>query len=163
MNRQELKDQSYIRSIRNIAELSKDENTKVGAKIIAYDGSPVSEGYNGGSRHIDDEFIPYTREERQLTDDLSSNKYPFMLHAELNAILHARDRNDLIGATIYVTHLPCPTCANVISQMGIKRVVIPENSIARLTGEHEQKLTNYIFAKSQILLHIVKEKDNGSN
>lgn len=50
------------------------------------------------------------------------NKTPFMLHAEMNAILTVDDRARLEGATIYVTHVPCDVCAKLIAQTGITTV-----------------------------------------
>ena len=49
-------------------------------------------------------------------------KGPFMLHAEMNAILTTDDRKRLQGATIYVTHVPCDVCAKLIAQTGITTV-----------------------------------------
>ena len=49
-------------------------------------------------------------------------KYKYIIHAETNAILTAG--RDLVGCTIYTyPFLPCPNCASVIMQSGIKRVV----------------------------------------
>jgi dCMP deaminase len=46
------------------------------------------------------------------------------LHAEQNAILQAAFHGVSInGAEIYVTHRPCITCAKMIVNAGIKRVV----------------------------------------
>lgn len=48
-------------------------------------------------------------------------KYPYVVHAELNAILNARGI-DLSGATIYVSLFPCHECAKAIIQSGIKTI-----------------------------------------
>lgn len=156
--RQLQKDIIYLDAAFNIAKLSKDENTQVGAKIIAADGSPVSEGRNGPSRNMPPRSVPLSREVKKLKSygdhgdniELESNKYPFMLHAEENAILFTQDRKTLEGATIYVTHMPCPMCANKISQVGIKRVVCPIGSVANMTGRKENDITKYIFHYSEI-------------
>lgn len=48
----------------------------------------------------------------------------FTLHAEQNAILKAAKLGISINnATLYVTMAPCKTCAKLIAQAGIKRVV----------------------------------------
>ena len=49
-------------------------------------------------------------------------KYPYICHAELNAILNSISR-DLKGAVIYVALFPCNECAKAIIQSGIKEVV----------------------------------------
>mgnify|MGYP000862543930 CR=1 FL=1 len=52
------------------------------------------------------------------------------LHAERNAIASCKSKDDLIGATLYVTLEPCchygktPPCTEAILQSGIKEVVI---------------------------------------
>jgi dCMP deaminase len=45
-------------------------------------------------------------------------------HAEDNAITRARPE-DLLGATLYVTRAPCPSCQTLIKAAGIARVVTP--------------------------------------
>ena len=62
----------------------------------------------------DDEF-PWDREGEQT-------KYPYVVHAELNAILNANGR-DLRGSRIYVALFPCNECAKAIIQSGVKEVV----------------------------------------
>ncbi|HLO03898.1 MAG TPA: cytidine/deoxycytidylate deaminase family protein [Symbiobacteriaceae bacterium] len=45
-------------------------------------------------------------------------------HAEINAIMQAVQRGiDLKGATVYLTHSPCPDCARALIREGIERVV----------------------------------------
>ena len=48
-------------------------------------------------------------------------KYPYVVHAELNAILNANGR-DLRGSRIYVALFPCNECAKAIIQSGIREV-----------------------------------------
>lgn len=47
------------------------------------------------------------------------------VHAEANALLHA-DREDLVGATLYITRAPCAGCTKLIEAAGIKKVIWPE-------------------------------------
>jgi len=46
------------------------------------------------------------------------------VHAEANALLYC-DREDLIGATLYITRAPCYACSKLIDGAGIARVVHP--------------------------------------
>ena len=62
----------------------------------------------------DDEF-PWDREGEE-------NKYPYVVHAELNAILNANGR-DLRGSRLYVALFPCNECAKAIIQSGVREVV----------------------------------------
>ena len=95
---------------------SKDPNTKVGACIVSMDKKVLSVGYNGMPIGIDDKKIPWGREGEEL-----DTKYPYVCHAELNAILNS-DRN-LHNSRIYVTLFPCNECAKAIIQSGIKEVI----------------------------------------
>lgn len=51
-------------------------------------------------------------------------------HAEINALGSVKNREDLVGATVYVTLEPCshhgktPPCANALAALPIKRVVV---------------------------------------
>lgn len=49
------------------------------------------------------------------------------LHAELNAVLYA-NREDLDGATLYVTRAPCHGCSRVIRGTRIARIVYINDS-----------------------------------
>ena len=99
------------------AQRSKDPNTQVGACIINSEKKIVGVGYNGFPTGCSDEKLPWNRE-----GDFLKTKYPYICHAELNAILNSISR-DLKGSTIYVALFPCNECAKAIIQSGIKEVV----------------------------------------
>ena len=96
---------------------SKDPSTQVGACIVDGDNRILSTGYNGFPYGCSDDEFPWDR-----TGERNDTKYPFVVHAELNAILNARGKN-LSGAKIYVDLFPCNECAKAIIQSGIKEVV----------------------------------------
>ena len=48
-------------------------------------------------------------------------KYPYVVHAELNAVLNANGR-DPRGSKLYVALFPCNECAKAIIQSGVKEV-----------------------------------------
>ena len=52
----------------------------------------------------------------------NDTKYPYVVHAELNAILNAAGRS-LAGSRIYVSLFPCNECAKAIIQTGISEVI----------------------------------------
>lgn len=105
--------EEYFMTLALVASMkSKDESTQVGAVIIDNNTKKmISSGYNGFPRYVDDDKIPQTRPE----------KYFYVVHAELNAILHAERR--LTGCTLYVTTFPCSECMKAVIQTGIKAVV----------------------------------------
>ena len=97
---------------------SKDPNTQVGACIVNDDNRIVSVGYNGFPRGCSDEDFPWERK----ADNQNDTKYPFVCHAELNAILNSNGIG-VKGSRIYVALFPCNECAKAIIQAGIKTVV----------------------------------------
>lgn len=99
---------------------SRDPNTQVGA-CIARDKRIISTGYNGLPRTCDDDGLPMAREGSWL-----NTKYPYVVHAEMNAILNATT-TDLRGCEIYVTLFPCCECAKAILQSGITKVYYLED------------------------------------
>lgn len=98
------------------ARRSKDPSTQVGAAIVSPDRKVVGIGYNGFPIGCSDDDFPWERE-----GSFQETKYPFVVHAELNAILNST--RDLHGCTIYVSLFPCNECAKAIIQSGIKKIV----------------------------------------
>lgn len=109
-------DLRFLEMAKLVASWSKDPSTKCGAVIVRPDKSVASVGYNGFPRGVDD------------SDELYNNrpeKYGRVVHAEVNAVLAAKEPLD--GCTMY-TYPPfiapsCDRCTTVIIQSGIKRVV----------------------------------------
>ena len=97
------------------ARRSKDPNTQVGACMVSPDNTIISTGYNGLPNGCSDDEYPWAREGEQT-------KYPYVVHAELNAILNANGR-DLRGSRLYVALFPCNECAKAIIQSGVKEVL----------------------------------------
>jgi len=107
---------------------SKDPNTQVGACIVDGENRILSTGYNGFPSGCSDDEYPWDRE-----GEFGCTKYPFVVHAELNAILNARGKN-LTGAKIYVALFPCNECAKAIIQSGIKEIVYLSDKYANTEG-----------------------------
>lgn len=99
------------------AQRSKDPNTQVGACIVDGENRILSTGYNGFPKGCSDDEFPWNRDAAQ-----GETKYPFVVHAELNAILNNRGKT-LAGAKLYVSLFPCNECAKAIIQAGICEVV----------------------------------------
>lgn len=105
----------YIRMARIWAENSYCKRRQVGALLVK-DKMIISDGYNGTPSGFEN-----------VCEDDSNKTYPYVLHAEANAITKvARSNNSSDGATLYVTASPCIECAKLIIQSGIKRVVYSE-------------------------------------
>ncbi len=110
---------------------SKDPNTQVGACIVSPDQIILSTGYNGFPAGCSDEEFPWCREGAET-------KYPYVVHAELNAILNSNGKS-LQGASIYVALFPCNECAKAIIQSGIKEVVYLSDKYAETDSTKASK------------------------
>lgn len=114
------------------AERSKDPNTQVGACIVNKAHKIVSVGYNGMPTGVDDADMPWGRE-----GDFLDTKYPYVCHAELNAILNSIA--DMHDCTLYVSLFPCNECAKAVIQSGIKEVVYADDKYADTDGTKASK------------------------
>ena len=94
---------------------SKDPNSQVGACIVDDNKRIVGIGYNGFPNGCSDDNLPWDRE-----GDFLNVKYPYVVHAELNAILNSTTKLD--RCSIYVYLFPCNECAKAIIQSGIKNI-----------------------------------------
>lgn len=124
------------------AQRSKDPNTKVGACIVNSDKKIVGIGYNGMPTGCFDYDMPWER----TGDTVLDTKYPFVCHAELNAILNSA-QTSLRNCTLYATLFPCNECAKAIIQSGIKRVVYYDNKYA---DTESAKASCILFEKCDI-------------
>ena len=112
--------EEYFMAIAKLSGMrSKDPSTQVGACIVSNDNRILSIGYNGAPNGFDDEKFPWAREGENL-----DTKYPYVCHAEMNAILNYRGtKKEFENAKIYVDLFPCNECAKLIIQSGIKEVI----------------------------------------
>ena len=105
----------FLEFAHKISERSIDAQTHCGCVIVDKHRHIIGTGYNSFIAGIDDSVLPNTRPE----------KYPFMIHAELNAILNcSKPPSD---ATAYVTGHPCPHCYQCLWQVGIRCIVYNTN------------------------------------
>ena len=98
------------------ARRSKDPSTQVGACIVNDKNKIVGAGYNGLPIGCDDDEFPWEKQ-----GDFLNTKYPYICHAELNAILNNIGM-DLRGCKIYTALFPCNECTKAIIQSGIIEV-----------------------------------------
>ena len=124
-------DEYFMGVAKLAAHRSKDPSTQVGACIVSQDNIIISTGYNGMPKGCSDDEFPWDREGEQT-------KYPFVVHAELNAILNANGR-DLRGSRVYVALFPCNECAKAIIQSGVKEVVYLSDKYANTPGVQASK------------------------
>jgi dCMP deaminase len=99
------------------AKRSKDPSTQVGACIVSEKNKIVGAGYNGLPMGCDDDDFPWEK-----NGEFLDTKYPYICHAELNAILNNIGM-DLKGCKIYTALFPCNECSKAIIQSGITEVI----------------------------------------
>ena len=141
------------------ARRSKDPNTQVGACVVSPDNIIISTGYNGMPKGCSDDEFPWGREGAET-------KYPYVVHAELNAILNANGR-DLRGSRLYVALFPCNECAKAIIQSGVQEVIYLSDKYAdtaliqaskRMLQAAGVKFTRMHTDRQEIVLSYVPEE-----
>lgn len=122
------------------AQMSKDPKTRVGA-VIVQDKRIKSTGFNGAPQSFPDELVPWNSTD---SDQLIDQKNTYMCHAELNAVLNYDGKiSDLRNASVYVTVSPCHSCACMLAQVGIKRIIYKE----KYRRKNETDAAEYILDK----------------
>ena len=97
-----------------VAQLSKDPRTKVGAVILDHNNRVRAIGYNNFPRNVDDDPGRYADRDIKLR---------LVAHAEANAIANAAAVGTALeGCGMVVTKFPCHECAKMIINAGIKRI-----------------------------------------
>lgn len=117
---------TYIGMAHMLARRSHDSQTQCGCIITTADHKPLGMGYNGFPAGIPDNFLPNTRPE----------KYPWMIHAELNAILNCTGKPK--GGIAFVTGHPCLHCLMCLCQVGITNVIYDVNHSIHMINEQEE-------------------------
>ncbi len=134
-----------------IAKRSKDPSTQVGACIVGSDHRILSLGYNGAPNGFLDAEFPWNREGNKL-----DTKYPYVVHAERNAILNFRgNKKDLEGSKLYVSLFPCNECAKEIIQTGINEVIYDYDKYADLD---EYKAAKLMFDKCKVKYRCITDE-----
>ncbi len=135
-------DDRFLQLAKQVGSWSKDPSTQAGAVIIDENKRIISVGFNGFPAGIaDDERL-----------DNRDEKYPIIIHAEMNAQLFAH--RNLEGCTIYTYPFPpCSQCASVLIQVGINYVVCPVEYPERWKEDLES--AGRLFEESGVAVNLV--------
>ena len=139
-------DRRYMEMAELVASWSKDPSTRVGAVIVSPDNHVVSVGFNGFPRGIED------------NDRLNQRgtKYMNIVHAEMNALIHA-DRS-VDGCILYTYPFqPCSQCAACIIQSGIKKIVTKRLSKVQPKWYNDFSNARQMFDEANVELEILGE------
>lgn len=151
-----------------VSHRSNDPNTQVGA-CIAKGDEVVSVGWNDFPNGHSGVSLPWDRKANCPLE----TKYPYVVHAELNAILKA-NKNDLVEASLYCTMPPCNECAKAIIQSGIKTVVYKGKWLDTIYHKASKILLTFgmsgitileysqLLSNKEIRIRWVMLKDNGN-
>ena len=149
-------DETFMGMAQLVAKRSKDPSTQVGACIVDTFKRVVSLGYNGFPDGCSDDDFPWGKD-----GDVNNTKYPYVVHAELNAILNAT--SSVSGCTIYVSLFPCNECAKAIIQSGIVEVVYTSDKYAETDSVKASKrmfeasgVSTRQFSNDNITVHLTK-------
>ena len=125
------RDEYYMGEAFWIASKSKDPRTQVGCRIVGVENDPISTGYNGPPKKINDNSIDWDR----------PAKYPFIIHAEDNAIKRAKKKGECLrNATVYITAPPCKACMLDLVEAEVSKVVYfrPKTDSGSLLANNEE-------------------------
>lgn len=115
-------DQSFLEICNAISLRSKDPSTQIGACVVDEHKALLSTGYNGPPRTCDDSVVPWT----ELDENGRKLKYPWIIHAEENAVLFAiaaLGSYVLTGCVLYTSGYVCSRCLRLAAHVGVQRVV----------------------------------------
>lgn len=129
------------------AKRSKDPSTQVGACIVNAKNKIVGAGYNGLPIGCSDDDFPWEKKGEFL-----DTKYPYICHAELNAILNNIGM-ELDDCKIYTALFPCNECTKAIIQSGIKEVIYLSD---KYEGNDVFKASKFMLDKAGVKYRKVK-------
>lgn len=138
-------DEYFLKIAESVKLKSKDQRTQIGAVIVGKNNEIVSTGYNSFPRGINDNV-----EERQVRPE----KYFWMVHGELNAILNAaRIGVSTNRCKLYLTcGIPCSNCGRAIINAGITEVYckMEDTTKNREKWDEESSKTKQMFEEAGV-------------
>lgn len=126
-----------------ISQRSHDIHTQHGCVITDQKHRILGVGYNGFARGLDDTKLPKTRPE----------KYPWMVHAERNALSNCVVRPD--NGIAYVTGQCCNDCIMALWQEGVSKVIMWNSHGTHQFDEKAQEIFNTFVSMSHIEIEYV--------
>lgn len=110
-----------------VSQRSHDIQTQHGCVITDLNNRILGVGYNGYARGLDDTKLPKTR----------PDKYPWMIHAERNALSNCIVRPE--NGIAYVTGQCCNDCIMALWQEGVSKVIMTDEHGTKLFDEEAKK------------------------
>ena len=129
-----------------ISARSRDEETKHGTVIVDNNNLILGTGYNSFIKGIDDSKFPTRR----------PDKYPFMIHSELNAVLNCRVLpREAGGGKAYVTGRCCNQCLQSLIQAGVSQIYMANRKGSQLEDKNTLEIFNTIVEETNTQIHFI--------
>lgn len=145
-------DEYFMEVVNAISRRATCDRGRTGC-VIVKDNQILATGYVGsaaGDDHCDD--VGHMYQKRLNPDGSVSEHCVRTVHAEQNAIAQAAKRGTAIdGATIYMKLEPCPVCAKMMINAGIKRVVCQG-------AYHAAAESRRVFKKCGVALEVLNKE-----
>ena len=127
-----------------VSQRSHDSQTQHGCVITDQNHRILGVGYNGFPRGLDDNLLPNTR----------PDKYPWMIHAERNALSNCTIRPE--NGVAYVTGQCCNDCIMALWQEGVGEVVMVKSHGTHLFDNQAQEIFDTFVKMSGIKVKYVQ-------
>lgn len=130
-----------------VSARSRDQETKHGTIIVDRNNLILGTGYNSFIKGMNDASLPKIR----------PNKYPYMIHSELNAILNCKvlPREVNGGGKAYVTGRCCNHCLQSLIQSGVNEINMANRRGTMLEDEKTLEIFNKIVEDSGIKVRVL--------
>ncbi len=129
----------FMAIARFLAERTDDPKTGVGAVIVQFpEMEIISLGWNGFPlKALYGEFPRASKSDESTVD----KKYPYVIHAEQNALLFRNRKKIDDDAILFVTKSPCNECAPLIAMhKGITTVVVDDDVLSHDDSAQKKEL-----------------------
>ncbi len=142
----------YFMMMADVAKMRADCTRRQVGAIIVRDYRIISTGYNGTPHKIkncsEGGCLRCLRRDRGEIKGYEYEESCVCIHAEQNAIIQAAlHGSSTHNSTLYTTANPCSTCAKIIANAGIVRVVC--------RVEHHDKAGMELLRKAKITVEII--------
>jgi len=143
-------DEYFLKIADTVAERSTCLRRKVGAVLVS-EKRILSTGYNGapkGLAHCED--VGCLRQKMKIKP-AERIEICRGTHAEQNALVQAAYFGlPVAGATLYATHFPCITCAKMLINAGVKKIVAK--------NFYPDKLAEEMIKEAMVMVEIIKSR-----
>jgi len=131
-----------------VSARSRDQETKHGTVIVDRNNLILGTGYNSFIKGMNDASLPSMR----------PNKYPYMIHSELNAVLNCKvlPREVNGGGKAYVTGRCCNHCLQSLIQSGVNEINMANRRGTALEDEKTLEIFNRIVDDSGIKVKVLE-------